>query len=430
MADEKGLRSRLKYKFVLTSVAAVVFSMYWGCSSSIATHNFINPNTPERPGEGEKTNSGTYPDYKYRIKSGDTLSDIFEIFGFGYSDLTKVMETDLNYLTLDTIKPKDELRFWETDDGTHRLKKLSLQLSLVESIEFVRSKDGSFTYSHHTTPSTFKKYVLFGSIRDSFSQSAYKVGLNSTEIEEVVQLLKEKVNFSYIRSGDTFEIVQSKQFVGDTPTGNSSIEAIKVNTRGRTIAAYLFNNGQYYDGEGRGLKRHFRRYPTAVSWRISSSFKPSRRHPVTGLTAPHNGTDFATPVGTSVLAVGDGVVKITRNHMYAGKYVVIRHDSTYTTRYLHLSQILVHEGQYVSRGQRIALSGGTGRVTGPHLHYELIVKGQPVDAMKTKIPTATWVPSNRMDQYKSRRDQLDMLISKSKAANDKLLLGKAKVKGS
>ena len=145
-------------------------------------------------------------------------------------------------------------------------------------------------------------------------------------------------------------------------------------------------------------------------WRISSPFDPNRRHPVTGRIAPHNGTDFAAPIGTPVEATGDGVVTMIRHHPYAGNYVVIKHDSTYTTRYLHLSKILVHKGQKVSRGERIALSGMTGRVTGPHLHYELIVRGHPVNAMTAKIPMATSVPKQEMSVFVARRDELNDIL--------------------
>ena len=143
---------------------------------------------------------------------------------------------------------------------------------------------------------------------------------------------------------------------------------------------------------------------------MSSPFDPQRRHPVTGRIAPHNGTDFAAPTGTPVLATGDGVVVMTRNHPYAGKYVVINHGSTYTTRYLHLSKILVHKGQKITRGQRIALSGATGRVTGPHIHYELIVRGHPVNPMTAKIPMANSVPKKDMANFIARRDQLDTML--------------------
>ncbi len=149
----------------------------------------------------------------------------------------------------------------------------------------------------------------------------------------------------------------------------------------------------FYDEQGQSLDRALRRIPTAKRYRISSSFDPHRKHPITGRISPHNGTDFATPVGTSVLAAGDGVVVKARKHPLAGNYIVIKHGREYSTRYLHLHRILVKPGDHVSMGQRIALSGNTGRSTGPHLHFELLKYGHPVNAMKVPLPEAHPVPS-------------------------------------
>lgn len=223
--------------------------------------------------------------------------------------------------------------------------------------------------------------------------SANKVGLSSLEIDHIVTLLKDKLNFSRdLRAGDQFEVLQKAQYVDGVATGKREIEAIKIMNRNRVVSAYLHTDGQYYDANGDSLQRAFQRYPVSSSWRQSSQFNPKRLHPVTGRISPHNGTDFATPVGTPVQATGDGKVIMTRKHPYAGNYVVIQHGSTYKTRYLHLSKILVRKGQTVSRGQRIGLSGKTGRVTGAHLHYELIERGRPVNAMTANIPMADSVP--------------------------------------
>ncbi|MDW6005046.1 peptidoglycan DD-metalloendopeptidase family protein [Vibrio mangrovi] len=354
--------------------------------------------------------SENLPDYEYVIRPGDNLSSIFEQLGFGYRDLLKIMETDLNYLALDTIQPGDTLRFWKSKDD-NSVAKMSLEFSMVEQVVYTRLDDGSYEYQEIKIPGTWKQFPLIGDIQGSFSQSAYRLGLNSNEIEQMVSLLKDKVNFSKdLRAGDRLEIVQSKQFVGDDLTGNREIQAIKIFTRGTSISAYLHSDGQYYDQDGNSLQKAFRRYPTSRHWRMSSSFNPHRRHPVTGRIIPHNGTDFATPVGTPVLSTGDGTVIIVRKHPYAGNYIVIRHDSTYMTRYLHLSKILVHRGQKVSRGQKIGLSGRSGRVTGAHLHYELIVKGRPVDAMKAKIPMATSVAKKEMKQFIVHRNEMDHLL--------------------
>ena len=108
------------------------------------------------------------------------------------------------------------------------------------------------------------------------------------------------------------------------------------------------------------------------------------------------------PVGTPVLSTGDGVVSRIGNHPYAGRYIEVEHPGHFKTRYLHLSQVQVQRGQRVSRGERIALSGNTGRSTGPHLHFELHVNNRPVDPLTADIPTATRIPANEMPVFRNR----------------------------
>lgn len=354
--------------------------------------------------------SPNMPDFEYEIQSGDNLSSIFDQLGFGYSDLMRIMETDLNYLALDTLKPGNTLRFWR-DEETNQLAKMELEFSMVERAVYSRLDDGSYEFEDVKIPGEWKEFPLIGEISGSFSQSVNRAGLGSAEIDQIVTLLKDKINFARdLRAGDKFEVVQSRQFVGDELTGNREIQAIKIFNRGRVLTAYLHTDGQYYDQNGDSLQRAFQRKPVAGNYRLSSHFNPKRKHPVTGRVAPHNGTDWATPTGTPIVSTGDGVVLLTRNHPYAGKYVVIQHGTTYKTRYLHLSKILVRKGQKVSRGQRIGLSGKTGRVTGPHIHYELIIRGRAVNAMKANIPMANSVSKKEMAAFKQRRDELDNML--------------------
>lgn len=350
------------------------------------------------------------PDYEYQIQSGDNLSSIFNHLGFGYQEMMKVMETDLNFLALDTLQPGNTLRFWK-GESANELSKMELVFSVVRSAVYTKQDDGTFDFEDRIIPGTWRETALVGEVRGSFSQSANAIGLASAEIEQVVSLLKDKINFSRdFRAGDKFEVVQSRQFVGQTLTGNREIQAIKIYNRGREITAYLHSDGQYYDANGESLQRAFQRKPVNGNYRLSSHFNPKRLHPVTGRVAPHNGTDWATPTGTPIVSTGDGVVAMTRNHPYAGKYVVIQHGSTYKTRYLHLSKILVRKGQKVSRGQRIGLAGATGRVTGPHIHYELLVRGRAVDPMKANIPMANSVPKDQLKAFIARRDELDTMM--------------------
>ena len=395
----------------LPIVAALVIS---ATNNSSQNKRIIHLSLPESSITGNLMNQtevmSDIPDYEYVIKRGDNLSTIFDQLGFGYTELMKVMETDLNYLALDTLRPGNTLRFWR-DIDTKRLAKMELEFSIVERAVYRLLDDGSFTFNMVKIPSIWREQALVGEIAGSFSQSLHRVGLGINENEQIVTLLKDKLNFSRdLRVGDVFEVVLSKQYVGEQDTGNRELQAIKIYNRGREITAYLHSDGQYYDKNGNSLQRAFQRKPVGGSYRLSSNFNPTRKHPVTGRIAPHNGTDWATPTGTSIQATGDGVVVMTRKHPYAGNYVVIQHGSRYKTRYLHLSKILVSKGQKVSRGQRIGLSGATGRVTGPHIHYELIDRGRAVNAMTANIPMASSVSKNEMVAFKARRDELDTML--------------------
>jgi len=350
------------------------------------------------------------PDYSYTIQKGDNLSSIFDQLGFPYSDLLKVMEADLNYLMLDTLKPGNQLLFWGTE-GQNHLSKMILQFNIADKVLYTRHDDESYQFKDISLPGEWKLEPYVGEIHGSFSQSANKVGVGNNEIEQINTLLKDKLNFSRdLRAGDQFEIVQNRQYVGDQTTGKKEVQAIRIHNRGRTVTAFLHTDGQYYDKDGKSLQRAFQRYPTGKRYRISSSFNPNRKHPVTGRISPHNGTDFATPTGTPVYSTGDGKVILTRNHPYAGKYIVIQHGSSYKTRYLHLSRILVKKGQAISRGQKIALSGNTGRSTGPHLHYEFMIRNKAVNAMKAKIPMASSVPKKEMAEFKARIAEYNELL--------------------
>ncbi|WP_407331262.1 peptidoglycan DD-metalloendopeptidase family protein [Enterovibrio sp. 27052020O] len=351
------------------------------------------------------------PAYEYTIQSGDSLSEIFMKLGIPYSDLLKLMEADLNHLRIDTLKPNDILRFWVDGSGKH-LEKLELEFNIAQKVQYKLLDDGSYELEEIDVPGNWIQTVAVGDIEGSFSVSARRAGLSYNDVEVITSLLKDKINFSRdLRAGDKFEVVRAEQFVDGQPSGQREIQGIRIERRGAPITAYLHTDGNYYDKRGESLQRAFQRYPTTYKERISSHFNPKRKHPVTGRVSPHNGTDFAVSTGTPVVSTGDGVVVMVRNHPYAGKYVVIDHGNQFRTRYLHNSKILVRKGQRVSRGQKIALSGRSGRVTGPHIHYELLSRGRAVDPMKAKIPMATSVPRAEMTDFK-----------KSVAAFDKMML--------
>ena len=337
-------------------------------------------------------------DFQKQIVKGDTLSGLFEQGGVDQQTMYRVLEADLNVLALDTLMPGNKIEFWLNDAG--ELEKLSLYFNAARQVIFSRFDDGSFNVEEINIEGIWRDRAISGQIHGSFYVSAQKMGLKAAEIQRVEALLKEKLNFARdLRAGDKFSVLMNDQYIDGEATGNSHVLGVTIERGSSSINAYQFSDGNFYDENGESLARAFQRVPLLKNYRISSRFNRHRHHPVTGRTSPHNGTDFATPIGTKIVAPGDGIVSLVTDHRYAGKYVVIEHGNKYRTRYLHLSKALVHKGQRVSRGQVIALSGNTGRITGPHLHYEFHINGRPVDPMKAKIPMASKLSSKQMDEF-------------------------------
>lgn len=348
----------------------------------------------------------------YIVKVGDTLSKIFTSWDIPYRDVQRVLEADLNHLQLDTIRPGDHLEL-VLDGETRALSKVIYHISLVERAIYTLEEDNQFSYEFEEEEGQWKSKLYSGTINGSFSLSAYKLGLSPNQIANITELLRDKIDFGKVlRAGDRFNVLVSEQFLGDHPTGNSEIQGISFDLRSREVAAFLAEDGRFYDRDGNSLQRAFNRYPVDKQYRrITSAFNPKRKHPVTGRVTPHNGTDFATPVGAPIYSTGDGKVIGVRNHPYAGKYLVIEHNNVYKTRYLHLSKFLVKKGQYVTRGQKIALSGATGRLTGPHLHFEVLVRNRAVDPMKADLPLASSLSQKDKASFLARIDGFDMLVS-------------------
>ena len=159
------------------------------------------------------------------------------------------------------------------------------------------------------------------------------------------------------------------------------------------------------------MRKSFLRAPVNFS-HISSNFNPRRLHPVTGQVKPHRGIDYAARTGTPVVAAGSGVVVESGYNRFNGNYVVIRHDSTYLTKYLHLDKRMVKKGEKVKQEQQIGTVGATGRVTGPHLHYEFLVNGVHKDPKSVDLPQAAFLSRGELAKFRPRADKLMAQLSK------------------
>lgn len=215
----------------------------------------------------------------------------------------------------------------------------------------------------------------------------------------MIKSLQWQMDFRKLRSGDRFAVLMSREVLNGK-SEQSELVGVRLNSGGKDYFAIRSEDGKFYDRNGSGLARGFMRFPTIKQYRVSSSFNPRRINPVTGRMAPHKGVDFAIPLGTPVLAVGDGEVIVSKRSGGAGNYIAIRHGRQYMTRYMHLKKLLVKPGQKVKRGDRIGLTGNTGRSTGPHLHFEIWINNQAVNPLTAKLPRMEGLTG------KDRRDYL------------------------
>lgn len=331
--------------------------------------------------------------HDYVVSTGDTLSSVLNQYGIDMSDISQLVKADKD---LRNLQIGQQLSWTLTDDG--QLQRLSWEVSRRETRTYDRSGEG-FKSSAAMQKGEWQNKVLSGVVNGSFVSSARSAGLTGGEISAVIKSLQWQMDFRKLRKGDRFAVLMSREMM-DGKSEQSELQGVRMSSGGKDYYAIRAEEGKFYDRSGSGLARGFMRFPTVKQYRVSSNFNPRRVNPVTGRIAPHKGVDFAVPVGTPVLAVGDGEVIVSKRSGAAGNYVAIRHGRQYMTRYMHLKKLLVKPGQKVKRGDRIALSGNTGRSTGPHVHYEVWINNQAVNPLTAKLPRMEGLAG------KERRDYL------------------------
>ncbi len=326
------------------------------------------------------------PEWKTHIvESGETFAVLAQNeLGLGYSEVLALLDDLPEPRMLTNWRAGHSFDYMLDEDG--RLLSLRMMKNTRDGV-LVESEDNQFAVTAIERQGEPVQRLYAGSVSGSFARSAQATGLSSGSVTELTKLLEKKLDFRRdSRRGDQFQVlVESDMIEGEAL--DSRVLAVKYN--GERMDLTVVRNAtddNFYTPDGNSLDPSFARYPFEGSYRLSSNFNPQRKHPVTGRISPHNGTDFAMPIGTSVIAPANGRVERVANHPAAGRYIVVRHDNGYRTRYLHLSQPLVSQGDRVTMGERIALSGNTGRSTGPHLHYEVIVNNSPVNAMSVELP--------------------------------------------
>jgi murein DD-endopeptidase MepM/ murein hydrolase activator NlpD len=219
------------------------------------------------------------------------------------------------------------------------------------------------------------------------------------------------VDFYRIQKGDWFKVIYDEKFVDGKSIGVSKIHGAVFNHYGRDYYAVWFEYedqlGDYFDQNNNCCRSTFLKAPVKFS-RISSRFSYKRKHPVTGRWKGHFGTDYAAPYGTPIVSTANGTIIAASYTSGNGNYVKVKHNSTYTTQYLHMSKIAkgIRNGVKVQQGQVIGYVGSTGLATGPHVCYRFWLNGVQVDALKVELPPAEPVKEEYLEEYEKVKKEM------------------------
>lgn len=268
----------------------------------------------------------------------------------------------------------------------------------------------SLSISHGQRPVDTLERSLSGTISSSLYNAIIEAGGTPALVSKLADVYAWEIDFFGLQAGDCFKVLYTTYEVDGQQAGFGEIKAASFYHLGKNRHAFAYNQGdgrEYFDLYGNSLRKTFLKAPLQFS-RISSRFSHSRLHPVLKIRRPHHGVDYAAPRGTPVLAVGSGVVLKAAYSGGAGKMVKIRHNSNYTTAYLHLYRYGkdIRAGTKVEQGQIIGYVGSTGLSTGPHLDFRFYKNGVPVDPLKVDPPSSNPVKDEYCTAFMAYRDKM------------------------
>jgi murein DD-endopeptidase MepM/ murein hydrolase activator NlpD len=251
---------------------------------------------------------------------------------------------------------------------------------------------------------------ISGRIESTLSHAIESLNVSPDLTNKFVDIFAWVVDFQRLQKGDQFKLIYEENLVDNNPIGIGRILGVYFQHSNQEYYAFPFDQGDgmdYFDEKGNSLRKALLKYPIEFS-RISSRYSKSRFHPVVKVFRPHLGTDFAAPTGTPIRAVGDGTIEEAQYKTNNGNYVKLRHNSTYTTGYLHMSKIAsgIKPGVRVRQGQVIGYVGATGLATGPHLCYRFWKNGVQVDALKVELPPSLPVKHDMFATFEQVKEEL------------------------
>ena len=359
-----------------------------------------------------------YFEYDYIVKNNDTVESILKKFSVKKKEINFIVK-EIKRRKLSNIIPNQKVKFVlrrSSDKEDMEVLKIEYPISRTSYVNINKVNDG-LEITKNITQLFKEKIVVDGKISNNLYSSAVKAKMEPNVIIEFARIFGFEVDFQRdIRKGDEFEVMYEK-YVDDT---NKVIQTGKIlyaylNVNNQKIKLYRFeskNDFDFYDEKGKSIRKALMKTPINGA-RLSSPFG-LRKHPILGFNKHHNGTDFAAPTGTPILASGNGTVIKAGWCGNGGNCVRIRHNSSYTTGYGHLSKFATKTGRRVRQGQIIGYVGNTGMSTGPHLHYTVKYNGKFINSQKLKLPSGKILKGEERKLFEIERIKLDVEVAELK----------------
>lgn len=304
---------------------------------------------------------------------------------------------------------------------------ISTKDSLAQGVALVYEKDPvNYTILHlgdslyadiGEKPIETRMAKASGVIESSLYLTLTQQGYSQALAMEMADIYAWSIDFYRLQKGDRFEVLYEQRFIEDEFIGIGEVHACVFNHKEREFKAFAFEQNDkrdYFDEEGEGLRKAFLKSPLKFG-RMTSGYSGRRFHPVQKRFKAHKGTDYAAPRGTPIMATGDGEVIKSAYTRGNGNYVKIRHNSTYSTQYLHMTKQAVRVGQQVKQGETIGYVGSTGLATGPHVCYRFWKNGKQVDHRQEDFPSTDPVLPENMEEFKQEMKRLEAELKDKEA---------------
>ena len=352
---------------------------------------------------------------RHQISEGETLDNILNQYQINQEEilnLKKKLSEKINLNKLNT----DQKIYLTIDQADNKIKSFIFQISNKEKIYLSRNEKNEFSQEIILTKLDKKIVYQENIILQSLYKSAINKKIPTNTIIDFARIYGFQVDFQRdIRKEDRFQIMY-EVFIDSNgkilETGNILFANLILS--GENNSLYYFDkegSAGHYDKNGKSIQKFLMKTPINGA-RLSSPFG-MRKHPIDGFNKMHRGTDFAAPTGTPIMASGSGIIKKAGWCGGGGNCVVIKHNSTYQTVYAHMSKFAkgIKKGIRVKQGQTIGYVGSTGKSTGPHLHYEVIVNGKKVNSQKLKLPSGKILKGEERKKFETNKIKLDVLKS-------------------